>query len=149
VCFLLGLCIIGNAVLRFLRQLKYGSSSLQFERFPFFLGGLLTASLVPNRGIYGCRHVTFTIRCIQERMTVGEGSTQVREQIWADTFDVNQPTDMRAGQAIPVTFQLPDDRKLSTALADRPKRYWELEVAAATPGIKYNANFLVPVYARR
>jgi hypothetical protein len=97
--------------------------------------------------------VTFTLRCIQERIeTTGSGrkrtTTEVCYQIWASTFEVEQPGDIAAGHPVPVTFLLPEDAGLSTVLADRPPRYWEIEVAAATPGINYQARFLVPVYAR-
>ena len=34
-----------------------------------------------------------------------------------------------------------------TRLSDRPPRYWELEVAANTPGLDLQARFLLPVYA--
>ena len=150
---LVGLGLVGYALFLVLRWLKYGDSRLQFEGFPFFLGDVVTAALVPHKDVRGCRRVTFTLRCIQERIeTTGSGenrsTAEVCYQIWASAFEVEQPGDIAAGHPVPVTFLLPEDAGLSTALADRPPRYWEVEVAAATPGINYKARFLVPVYIR-
>jgi hypothetical protein len=147
---LAALAVVIHAGFLLLRWLKYGDSRLQFDRFPFFLGEVLAATLIPDKGIRGCRRVTFTLRCIQEPIEAsgGQEDSEACYQIWASTFEVAQPGDMVAGRPIPVTFLLPDDPALGTALADRPPRYWEVEVAAATPGIAYKARFLVPVYVR-
>jgi hypothetical protein len=150
---LLGLGMIGWAVYLFLRRLKYGDSRLQYESFPFFLGDVLTASVVPHKSVRGARRVTFTLRCIQERIEVtssgrDSNTAEVCYQVWASSYEVEQPGDLAAGKLIPVTFLLPEETGLGTALSDRPPRYWELEVAAAAPGIGYKARFLVPVYVR-
>ena len=150
---LVGLGLVGYALFLVLRWLKYGDSRLQFEGFPFFLGDVLTAALVPHKGVRGCRRVTFTLRCIQERIEVtssgrDSNTAEVCYQVWASSYEVEQPGDLAAGKLIPVTFLLPEETGLGTALSDRPPRYWELEVAAAAPGIGYKARFLVPVYVR-
>ena len=70
-------------------------------------------------------------------------------ELWSDTFEVEGPGEHRRGDAgVPVTFLLPPSKDLSTSLSERPPRYWELKVEADTPGVDYEATFLVPVYAK-
>ena len=45
-----------------------------------------------------------------------------------------------------ILFALPHEAEYETHLHDISPRYWELEVAADTPGIDFKATFLVPVY---
>jgi hypothetical protein len=44
-------------------------------------------------------------------------------------------------------WDLPNEADLTTALSQRPARFWELEVRADTPGVDYHSRFLLPVYA--
>ncbi len=48
---------------------------------------------------------------------------------------------------MPIEFEIPMQPELATELAVNPPRYWEIIVAADTPGIDYKGTFLVPVYA--
>jgi hypothetical protein len=150
---LIGLCLVIHAMFLLLRWLKYGDSRLQFESFPFFLGDVLDAVLVTSKDIRGCRRARFTLRCIQERVEItgtgrGQHAIDVCYQTWASAYDVEQPGDIVAGSPVRVTFLLPEDLSLCTALSDRPPQYWEIEVTGVTPGIGYKAQFLVPIYIR-
>jgi hypothetical protein len=52
------------------------------------------------------------------------------------------------GDALPITFNLPTG-DLGTKISEcSTPRYWELEIHADTPGVDFNARFLVPVYTR-
>ena len=45
-------------------------------------------------------------------------------------------------------WDLPPDAELTSRLSERPAWYWELVAEAETPGIDYQARFLLPVYAQ-
>ena len=63
---------------------------------------------------------------------------EVRQEI--DPRQLNPDSDL----GIPIAIRLPEG--MATRLHDKPRRYWELDVSADTPGIDYSARFLVPVY---
>ncbi len=146
-------------------DLKYGGSFLRYRTFPFFLGERLAATLEGIDRLRGFTRMTIVLRCVLER-TVGSGKSAhvEREVVDAQTRGV-APEDVTFGKGsaagvfkllrrsddaafLPISFDLPDE-DLSTRLSEPPVRKWELEVKAETPGLDYEATFLVPVYARR
>ena len=137
----------------FLRFLKYGTSFLQFNQFPFFLDDKVDAVL-NTEAIKGLKDMVVTLRCIEEKYeTRGTGRNRstviVSYQIYADSvkFDnAGQSQHMRL--YLPVSFPLPRDLNYNTALSVRPAKYWQMELKAATPGINYLSTFLIPVYVR-
>ena len=141
--------MLGYALYCLARYLKYGSSSLRFPRFPFFLGERLEAQFVPPGEVRDCRSMNITLRCIKERFeTDSDNSNVVRcYEIYADTLLVEGDAAAATYPAIPIAFDLPEDAP-STALAERPPVYWEIEIKANVPGIDYRTNLLVPVYAK-
>lgn len=144
--------VVVGIVLTVVHQAKYGRARLAFQSFPFFLGDKLTARLQTSRPIGAFKKMTFTLRCIEERTeTTRSGSkTTIRtvcDQLWADEVALEGGA-LREGHELPVSFDLPEG-DYGTRLADPPARYWELAVAADTPGLDFGAQFLVPVYARR
>jgi len=138
-------------VLTIVQQAKYGRARLAFQSFPFFLGDTLTARLATDRSIGRFKKLTFTLRCIEERTETtrsGDETTvhTVCDQLWADEVALEGGA-VHEGHEVPVSFKLPDG-DYGTRLAEPPARYWELAVAADTPGLDFAARFLVPVYPR-
>lgn len=141
---------VGYMVYALLRRAKFGRSYLRFERFPYFLGEEVSVAWKPGKPIGAFRSMRFTLRCIEEQQKTdseGETTTQFAE-LFAQTIDVAQPGEKTDAAEVPLTFTVPQPpRPLGTQFSAKTPRYWELEVKADTPGIKYMANFLVPVYA--
>ena len=130
---------------------KYGRSRLRFASFPFYLGGTLDVRFSSRRPIGSFEKMTFTLRCIEERTEVrrtskGTSTQTVCDQVWADDRVFESSWALQEGE-VPVSFRLPEG-DYETRLAFAPARYWELEVAAVTPGLDFGAVFPVPVYAR-
>jgi hypothetical protein len=131
------------------RRARFGRVFLRFERFPLSLGVPARVWLRVPRAPADCR-LAATLRCIEERyVSDGESSSTRSEQVWADTHPV-EPAWGRLGETwnLPITLRLPIG-PYETRLADRPPRYWELEVRGEAPGVDFGATFLVPVYASR
>ena len=140
-----------NVVYLVMRQLKYGSSYVRFDRFPYRLGDTLDVMWGSKSGIGQYNKITFTLRCIEEvTETSGHGDNRntkiVHYQLWSDKYAINEPGEHTPGLEVPVTFLLQEDAP-PTALTGTPPHYWEIEVHADTPGVDFRADYLVPVYA--
>lgn len=144
--FAVGLVVRGVRLL--LMRRRYGASWLRFARFPFHAGDRVEVSLDGYGGLSAMARLTGTLRCVQERYeTRGTGrnrSTKViRYALWSATSVAAR--DRNGGFAF--CFDVPAGAP-STALSERPARYWELAVSSDdVPGVDYAASFLVPVYA--
>lgn len=107
--------------------------------------------LVPvPRAIASRAEVTATLRCLQERFEergTGKGrSTEVVcYELAAPPAIVALAADGCGGSVLRTQASVPADAP-ATALGALPPRYWEVELAAARPGVDYAATFLVPVY---
>ena len=141
--------LVGYALYALIRWLKYGTPRLEFERYPYFLGETLNARF-KARTIGHFRAFTMTLRCIEESIEgSGKNRTTVFRQIYADEIKVDKPgVHENLGDALPITFNLPNgDYGTKITECTRP-RYWEVEIHADTAGVDFLAQFLVPVYAR-
>jgi hypothetical protein len=144
--------VIGRAVYLLLRYLKYGTSMVSFDAFPFFLGGDLAVRFAGSgRGEIFDR-VTATLRCVEERYeTRGSGKNRSQRvvcyELYADTQTGEGARARWEGRrGLALRFPLPAEAP-PTRLSERPPRYWELDVSAEVPGVDYRGTFLVPVYA--
>ena len=147
---LIALGILFGAIYQFFQHLKYGTSRLHFARFPFRPGHTVEAGLEASRKIAKAPSISLTLRYIEEVIeTTGSGKNrrsttvlyclhEVKQELNASQFDGS------AGE-IPISIRLPSG-EFSNRLIETPRRYWQLEVKAETPGIDYLAHFLLPVY---
>lgn len=161
---LLALLCWGGLVYGLGRVLKFGGSFLRYRVFPFFLGERLDADLEGLDRLRGFQRLTVTLRCVQDRVSRRGKSTQVDAVAVHEETRELSPGELplaRGGgagvfklfrlspraEALPVSFELPPG-DLETVLSASPARRWEVVVRAETPGIDYEAVFLVPVYRR-
>lgn len=161
---LLALLCLGGLVYALGRGLKYGGSFLRYRVFPFFLGERLDADLEGLDRLSGFQRLTVSLRCVEDRVTRQGKSTQVDAVAVHEETRELSPDELPLGrgggagvfklvrlapraEGLPVSFQLPSG-DLETVLSASPARRWEVVVRAETPGIDYEAVFLVPVYRR-
>ncbi len=135
------------------RCLRYGRTRLRLSSFPVFSGDRLIAEVSAGARINPTGPLVATLRCVQERIVTektSEGSTtSVKcEQRYADTIEINTPVLGPAAPPTTISFDLPDDPSLASALSEHPARYWELELTCDTPGIDFRTAFLLPIYSR-
>ena len=145
------LAVLGGAIYLLFQYFKYGKSRLHFARFPFRPGRSVEAGLEAGSRLAAAPSIDLTLRYIEEvTETTGSGKNRSSTQVLYCLHEVKQ--ELRAGQfdptsamAIPISIRLPDG-DYANRLLETPRRYWELEVKAETPGIDYSARFLLPVY---
>lgn len=157
--FLVGVAIFGLLGLIFWYQwaamlfdlLRYGSSFLAYDSFPYSLGGTLRARLRSPRHVSAIDELTLTFRCVQEKyVTTGSGQNRTTNvvcyELYSDviTYGHDRLTGFASGD-IPIEFRVPSDQP-ATTLAATPPTYWEIEAKGKARGADYEATFLIPVY---
>ncbi len=149
---LLVICGFGYCVYLLIRYLRYGQSFFKFSRFPFQPGGMVEGMIMMAKPIKGVKKLQITLRFIEEVFEVrGTGKNRSTQVVCYELYNLtNLRTDfIEYGpdiERLPISFELPNDPNLINMLAQRPPRYWQLEVMAVTPGVDYLSRFLVPVY---
>ena len=141
--------VFGRAVRLTLMRRRYGASWLRFRRFPFYPGEPVEVSLDGYGGLSALPQLTGTLRCVQERYeTRGTGKNRTTKVICYALWSATMVAERNRDGGFDFSFDVPPDVR-TTALAERPARYWELAVNSDdVPGVDYAASFYVPVYAR-
>lgn len=131
-----------------LMRRRYGASWLRFRRFPFHPGEPVEVSLDGYGGLSAMTKLTGVLRCVQERYeTRGSGRSRSTQVICYALWSATTVAERNRNGGFDFSFAVPKDAP-STALAERPARYWELAVTSDdVPGVDYSASFYVPVYA--
>ena len=131
--------------------LRYGNSYLNYDSFPYFLGGTLRARLRTPHHISDIDALTLTLRCVREQyVTTGSGRNRSTSVVCyelykeACTLTRDQIAGLAGGE-IPVEFRLPANQP-TTSLASTPPVYWEIEARGQSRRVGYEAYFLAPVY---
>jgi len=143
------LLVLYEAFRKLAQYLKYGDSQLRFKTFPFTLGEKMIVSLQGAPTQFDIMKIN--LRFVEENYeTHGTGKNRSQRVVCYQVY--GEEKILRSHDAgkpqIYMEWVLPDDPNLTSALSERPARFWELEVKAETPGVDYETRFLVPVYAR-
>ncbi|MEO8501759.1 MAG: hypothetical protein ABI565_12640 [Vicinamibacteria bacterium] len=150
---LIAVLVLLGALYSLFQYFKYGTSRFHFARFPFRPGSSLEGGLEASRRVLGAPSIGLTLRFIEEvTETHGTGKNRSTNTVLYCLHEIKQ--DLNASQfdsgsseaEIPITIRLPAGEEYANRLLESPRRYWELEVKAETPGIDYAARFLIPVY---
>jgi hypothetical protein len=130
--------------------LKYGNSRLRFGNFPFTLGDKLSVALVglPSQ----INQLQLDLRFIEEKYETRQRGQERESKVVCYQL-YHESRTLKGGEAafsgkLSLEWDLPGDPEFTSALSQRPARFWELEVKADTPGVDYHSSFLLPVYAR-
>jgi hypothetical protein len=145
-------CIfLGLAIYHVLHALKYGTTAFHFDTFPYYLGDKVTGKLIFPKPIGDYKTFTVTLQCVQEetvRVRTSKGSKSVVRcfQLYKEELKLNENGQVLDNQ-VPINVTLPD-RDLDNSMVYSYFRYWELTVHADTPGVDFNATYLLPVYRK-
>jgi hypothetical protein len=144
---ILTVVVAGYAAYFAWRRARFGPVFLRFERFPLTLGTSARVWLRVPRPPTDCR-LAATLRCVEERYVAdGDSSSTQSEQVWADAVPIEPAWGQVGGSwNLPIGLRLPVG-PYETRLAERPPRYWELDLRGEAAGVDFGATFLVPVYA--
>jgi hypothetical protein len=136
--------ILARAVYLALRLARYGRSRIRFASFPFTAGKDVEIDLTTLSALARRAPMVATLRCVQERYETRRRGRD-RERVTV-CYELSRDERVVAAGEPSVRFALPPTAP-STALAELPPRYWELELRTdGVPGVDYGATFLVPVY---
>ena len=145
--------MIGYAVYLLLRYLKYGTSTLAFERFPFHLGEDMVVRFQASGGGAGFDRVAAKLICVEERYeTRGSGKNRSQRVVCYERYAASLLIDdarsrWEGRRGLTLRFTPPRDGP-PTRLSERPALFWVVDVEAEVPGVDYRGSFLVPVYGR-
>jgi len=149
---LLLLLALFEAARRVLVALKYGASGLDYGRFPAQTGARLELVWRPPAGLERAERLDFVLRCVKEwtekRGNSGDRRIEIfHEQLFAATRSSSTAPELLPNQTIPLAYDLPAELPGSCLAKPQQRIFWELEVQAAAPGVDFQENYLVPVYA--
>src|SRR5262245_4181363 len=147
---LIGLVFVYRWVQMLAEGFRYGNTTLQFDTFPYSLGGTLTARLHVKRHLGVIEALTITFRCVEERyITSGHGESRSTSIVCYERYKEEKRLGIgqfaESPDGISLEFAIPADQP-TTMLATRPPTYWEIEVRGRARGADLEAYFLVPVY---
>ena len=139
--------LIYRALRLVLMRRRYGRSWLRYARFPFRAGDRVELSLDSFGALSLVPSLEATLRCVQERYeTRGTGKSRSRQVVCYELWSAEATVEKDRKGFFDFAFDIPRDAP-SSALRERPARYWELVLASGdVPGVDYEARFLVPIY---
>jgi hypothetical protein len=145
-----GILLAAHAVRATLRQRRFGVSVLELARVPAVLGGELAATLHAGAALGEARELALSLACVRQ-VTTGSGRDRSTEErvLWADeaTLPIAGAARGPEGLAFLVRFALPADAPQSDPLHAADQVLWRLTARAALPGVDYEAQFELPVFA--
>lgn len=141
----LALAMLGHGFYQLGRGLKYGVSRLVLPSVPLRLGTRPAVKLESADRVRG--QLSASLRCVEERVVTDHSGGKRSQRVECFVLHEKSWTIERSptGADLAIALELPAAAP-STDFGRHPPRYWELELAAETPGIDYHAVFLLPVY---
>lgn len=137
-----GLGLIVHAVRNSLHHRRFGTSALELETFPGFLGGTLAGRIRASHDLHTAPRIPVTLRCVQLDQDGRDGPVR-----WETQLDVVRTYRDGSATVIHFAFRLPPDLPPSTPLPTGGGIAWRVEANADIPGVDYHASFDVPVFA--
>ena len=138
------LLVIGTVVYRLLRFVRYGHSTLHFDRFPYQPGDTIKVGFENTRFTEGSAELRFVEEKFVNRRSGGENSVRHESfQYYSET----QRFSCKPDSFVSLAFQLPEEPSwVNQLIADPSIRYWELVVKSRMPGVDFRTTFVLPVY---
>jgi hypothetical protein len=139
-----------QAVVRVGQALKFASSRVVFERFPYSLSQPVAIRWIPPRGVGPSAKGEFTLRCVEEfyeERGSGKDSSRylVHEEICAETQSFDHTQTFAPGRPVEFRFSIPEGAPSTALSADKPV-FWEFEVKLRMPGFDFEEQYLIPIY---
>lgn len=132
------------------KAIKFGSSCIVFDSFPYRLNKPVTIKWQPPVGLTHANTGSFTLRCVEEDyVTTGRGEDSstsfVHRELWRGTWLLNQPHPFYPGETDNFRYEAPSTLPSTKLSADKPV-FWEFEIKLKTSGPDFVETYLVPIY---
>ncbi|MBI5211164.1 MAG: hypothetical protein HY927_14425 [Elusimicrobia bacterium] len=145
----ISLALLAHGLYRLSVGLKYGRSRLRFESFPFYMGETARVALLAAERLEGARSLKAKLSCLKGRIIRDDESERVvMEPIYEEEKGLGGARAAPIGGQIPLSFDIPADQGLPTALSEPVPVQWRLDLTADTEGLDFRAGFRLPVYRR-
>ncbi len=149
---LIAAAVVYQFFYRMKQYFKFGNSYLEFKRFPFFLGDIVSVNikgLPRNLQTKELELFLYFIEEVEETFENEEGETtkKVAYQLYEDKRSL-PASDLNENGKLSIDWELPKENSWETDLSEVLVRYWELYVKAEIPGVNYEARFHLPVYSK-
>jgi len=145
-----GVGLIGIALLFLVRWLRYGRSQLELETMPGVIGGRLAGRVWARFRPSPAAKITMVLECVRQATQRTNRGREVTESIvWATTHEL-QGQDAIVGPSqgvyLPFEFFIPRECASTTALGQEDGIFWRLRVRGEVEGPDFVATFRVPVF---
>ena len=147
--------VVGTALLRVARTLRFGESRLRLPQFPLRPGQRAELRLEVSGDLSQVDRVVGELRFVEEVWEISERcksnertQQRVRFALWRQDLDIATPDLLEAESgSFVIPIELPDEHsELVTTISSEPCRYWELDIRVERPGLDYVGAFPLPVY---
>jgi hypothetical protein len=144
------LFIFGSAILSLIKSLRFGTTRMTFEKFPFQQGQELALRWQIPRSISKIHAGKFVLSCIEEMTEITKRGNDrhcktIHDAIWQGTWSLPLDTSLRSGDELRLKCIIPTELP-PTHLAFAPVVFWELEVQLSLSGPDFTARYLIPIY---
>ena len=132
---------------RIAREARFGRSTFRLLAQPGEVGGRLAGTLVTGRALLAADSIDVTLDCLATAS--GEGPSRDRERsVWRAEQVLRPPySDDGSVALFPIAFEIPPDARGTSQNARGERVRWRLRVSTPMPGLMYESEFDVPVFA--
>lgn len=139
-----------DTAIKIRKTIKFGSSCIVFDSFPYRLNKPITIKWQPPVGLTHANTGSFTLRCVEEDyVTTGRGedtsTTFVQKELWRGSWLLNQRHSFYPGETDSFRYEAPSTLPSTKLSADKPV-FWEFEIKLKTSGADFVETYLVPIY---
>lgn len=148
---LVGILLFIITIRNWLREKKFGISSIKLDTLPAYLGDRLRGRIETGVSALEDPARTFHIKFLCARRTSSrdhDGKKMVTEkELWSEDQDVySQLSESMKTLRVSLYFNVPPDLPPTELIPEDDRILWRIHVSCHVPGIDYAAQFEVPVY---
>jgi hypothetical protein len=144
---LAGLFLIYRAVRLTVQRWRFGQSIVHLDTHPGVIGGRLSGTLAIPSGFPPDAKMTLRLTCVHRQRTGGRGNSTSESIVWQEEAPPASVYGAGGAATIPFSFAIPADAKPSDTSGEGTGILWRLSTSAQIPGVDYEADFDVPVFA--
>jgi hypothetical protein len=140
-----GVILIGGAILRTIRAMRFQHSVLVLDHVPVPPGGTLRGHVeVSYEPLAEARSIIVRLTAVNR---VRSGKSAIESIVFQEESEIARGSVSRMpnGVSIPIAFDVPHDVAESRTEGNS-QLHWRLTVDAEVPGVDYGASFDVPVF---
>ena len=144
---LVGLWLIYRAVRLTVQRRRFGESTVQLDTLPGVIGGRLAGTLAIPSGFPPGAALMLRLTCVNRWRTRGRNNSSGESIVWQEEAPPASVYSAGGAVTVPFAFAIPADAKPSDTSGEGTGILWRLSAAAQIPGVDFESDFEVPVFA--